>query len=116
VDPRANAQAVSQVLGPRRIDLVVVIDELDGDALRFTTANGDLIPAFDLYADKADARHVTTTATAPIGELTNVVPFIDQPTVVVTGSGGASDLRPDAAALIGYLAGRLALGAEELRR
>ncbi len=116
VDPRANAQAISDVLGPRRIDLVVVIDDLDGDALRFTTANGDLIPAFDLYADKADARHVTTTATASIGELTNVVPFIDQRSVVMSGSGGASDLRPDAVAVIGYLAGRLALGAEELRR
>lgn len=116
VDPRANAQAISEVLGPRRIDLVVVIDDLDGQALRFTTANGDLIPAFDLYADKAQARHVTTTATAPIGELTDTVPFIDQRTVVMSGSGGASDLRPDAVAVIGYLAGRIALGAEELRR
>jgi hypothetical protein len=95
---------------------VVVIDDLDGEALRFTTANGDLIPAFDLYADKADARHVTTTATAPIGGLPDVVPFIDQRTVVMSGSGGASDLRPDAVAVIGYLAGRIALGAEELRR
>jgi peptide/nickel transport system permease protein len=116
VDPRANARAISEVLGPRRIDLVVVIDDLDGEALRFTTANGDLIPAFDLYADKADARHVTTTATTPIGGLPDVVPFIDQRTVVMSGSGGASDLRPDAVAVIGYLAGRIALGAEELRR
>jgi hypothetical protein len=34
----------------------------------------------------------------------------------MNGSGGSGDHRPDAAALVGYLAGRAALGAEELRR
>jgi hypothetical protein len=32
------------------------------------------------------------------------------------GSGRAGDPRADAAALVGYLAGRLALGSEELPR
>lgn len=116
IDARGNITKVAEVLADRRIGLVVVLDKLEGTALRFTTPYGDLIPAMDLYADKAGARHVATRTTATPGELADLAPFIDVKTVIVQGDGGAGDLRPDAAALIGYLAGRVALAAEELPR
>jgi peptide/nickel transport system permease protein len=115
-DPRANAKAIAAALQGRRISLVVVLDRLDGSALRFTTANGELVPALDMYADKAAARHELTRTTATATAVSDVAPLLDYKTVVVSGNGGAGDLRPDAAAFVGYLAGRLALGAEELPR
>jgi peptide/nickel transport system permease protein len=116
VDAHANARGIIDVLKDRRISLVVVLDKLEGGALRFTTPHGDLIPAFDLYAEKAGARHEVTRTTAPITSLSGVAPLVEVKTVLVSGDGGAGDLRADAAALLGYLAGRLALGAEELPR
>lgn len=116
VDPKANAQIIGEVLKDRRITLVVVLDELDGSALRFTTPYGDLIPALDLYAEKAGARHEVTRTTATIAALLGIAPLLEVKTVLVRGNGGAGDLRPDAAALVGYLAGRFTLGAEELPR
>lgn len=116
VDSKANASAVAEVLKDRRIALVVVLERLDGTALRLTTANGELIPALDLYAEKAAARHEVTRTTASATVMSELAPLIDLKTVVVTSTGGKGDLRADAAALIGYLAGRLALGAEELPR
>jgi ABC-type dipeptide/oligopeptide/nickel transport system permease subunit len=116
VDPKANAKAIATALQDRRISLVIVLDRVDGSALRFTTANGELIPALDMYADKAAARHELTRTTATATAVSDVAPLLDYKTVVVSGNGGAGDLRPDAAAFVGYLAGRLALGAEELPR
>lgn len=116
VDPSANAKSIGDALKGRRIALVVVLDHLDGDALRFTTPYGDLIPAFDLYANKAGARYEPTRTTAAPSALGDLAPFFDVKTVLVSGTGGPGDLRPDAAALVGYLAGRLALGAEEVPR
>jgi hypothetical protein len=116
VDPKANAKAVAAALEDRRISLVIVLDKLDGNALKFTTANGELIPALDMYADKAAARHELTRTTATATAVSDIAPLLDYKTVVVSGNGGAGDLRPDAAAFVGYLAGRLALGAEELPR
>jgi peptide/nickel transport system permease protein len=116
VDPKANANAIADALKDRKIALVVVLDQLNGSALKFTTANGDLIPAVDLYAERAAARHEITRSTASAAVASELSPLIDLKTIVVSGNGGAGDLRPDAAAFIGYLAGRLALGAEELPR
>jgi peptide/nickel transport system permease protein len=116
VDKKGNAKAIAQALQGRRISLVLVLDRLDGTALRFTTANGELIPALDLYADKAAARHEVTRTTASATVVSDVAPLLDYKTVVVSGNGGPGDLRSDAAALVGYLAGRLAHGAEELPR
>jgi hypothetical protein len=93
-----------------------VLDQLDGSALKFTTANGELIPALDLYAERAGARHDVTRTTASAAVVSDIAPLLDVKTVVVSGNGGSGDLRGDAAALVGYLAGRLALGAEELPR
>jgi hypothetical protein len=116
LDPRGNTESVADLLKGRRIGLVLVLDRLDGKALRFTTPYGDLVPALDLYADKAAARHQVTRTTATMSQLSGIAPFIEIKTVVVNGDGGDGDVRPDAAAFVGYLAGRLAMGAEELPR
>jgi peptide/nickel transport system permease protein len=116
VDPNANAKTIGEALGGRRISLVVVLDRLEGGKLRFTTPYGDLIPTMDHYAEKAGARYEVTRTTPMASALADIAPFFDVKTVLVTGSGGDGDVRPDAAALVGYLAGRLALGAEELPR
>jgi peptide/nickel transport system permease protein len=116
VDPIANTKRIGDELKDRRIALLVVLDRLDGGALRLTTSHGDLIPALDHYADRAGARHEVTRMTTPPSAMSDSVPFIDVKTVVFTGAGGDGDPRADAAALVGYLAGRLALGAEELPR
>jgi hypothetical protein len=118
VDSNANARAVADVLKDRRIALIIVLDGLDGSALRFSTPFGDLVPAIDLYAEKAAASHVVTRVTEDPSRWTwtGIAPFIAAKAILVTGNGAAGDLRADAAALIGYIAGRYALGAEELPR
>jgi peptide/nickel transport system permease protein len=114
VDTNANAKSIGDALADRRISLVVVLDRLEGGKLRFTTPYGDLIPAMDHYAEKAGARYEVTRTTPMASALADIAPFFDVKTVLVTGSGGDGDVRPDAAALVGYIAGRRALGAEEL--
>lgn len=118
VDPNGNARSVADVLKDRRIALILVLDGVDGTALRFTTIYGDLIPAVDLYAEKAGAPHVITRSTQRTDNWSwpGIAPFVEHKTIVVSGNGGDGDLRTDAAALVAYLAGRLALGAEELPR
>jgi hypothetical protein len=113
-DPSADTRAVRDALKDRRVVLVLVLDGLGGGPLRFKTANGDLIPALDLYAQKAGARYETTRATAGSGETAE--PFPGAKTVVISAGSGPGDSRADAAAVIAYLAGRLALGAPELPR
>jgi peptide/nickel transport system permease protein len=113
-DLRADALAVREFLASRRALVVIILDQLEGGVLYFTTANGDLIPAFDLYAEKAGTRHETTRRTYSLDQVGSPVP--DLKTVVIGSSGAGTDARSDATALIGYLAGRLALGAPELGR
>jgi peptide/nickel transport system permease protein len=115
-DRTANLESVKEVLASRHIALVIVVDHLAGTALRFTTPYGELIPAFDLYADRAGARHETTRTTATLSQLSEIAPFIELRTIHVTGDGKPGDLRADTAALLGYIAGRISLGAEELPR
>jgi peptide/nickel transport system permease protein len=116
IDPAANARVVGEVLTQRRVALVLVLDRLDGPTLRFTTPYGDLIPALDRYASDVGARYEHTIETARLAAIDEVAPFFDVRTVLIGGSRGDGDPRADAAAVIGYLAGRLALGAEELPR
>ncbi|HUQ41035.1 MAG TPA: ABC transporter permease subunit [Candidatus Limnocylindrales bacterium] len=118
VDPNVNARSVADALAGRRIALILVLDGLDGTALRFSSPFGDLIPAIDLYADRAGAAHRVTRTTADITtwSWTGIAPFPDTRTIVVNGDGGNGDLRPDAAAVVAYLAARYYLGAEELPR
>jgi hypothetical protein len=91
-----------------------VLGNLTGNALKFTTPYGDLIPAIDRYATQAGARSIVTQSTAPLTALDGIAPYVDLRSVLVDSAGGTGDLRPDAAAFVGYLAGRLSLGAEEL--
>jgi hypothetical protein len=116
VDASTNARDVAAVLASRHVSLFLVIDALDGTALRFTTPFGDLIPALDRYAEISGAAFVSTRATASQSNWTwpGAAPYIEDRAVLITGTGGAGDPRPDAAALIGYIAGRRALGAEEM--
>jgi peptide/nickel transport system permease protein len=114
IDVKLNAKSVAEALKDRKVTLVVVLDRLDGNALRFMTAHGDLIPALDLYAEKAAARHEVTRTTASASEASEFAPLLEFKTVIVSGNRGPGYLRADAAALVGYLAGRLALGAPEL--
>lgn len=120
VDATGNARAIADVLKDRRLGLFVVLDDLVGTALSFRTAYGDLVPAFDRYADRAGARHlITRTTVNPDTQLwtwPGIAPFIESKAVLVTGNGRSGDLRGDAAALVGYIAGRAAAGAEELPR
>jgi ABC-type dipeptide/oligopeptide/nickel transport system permease subunit len=113
-DLRADALPVREFLASRRVLVVIILDQLEGSVLYFTTANGDLIPAFDLYAEKAGTRHETTRRTYSVDQVGSPVP--DLKTVVIGSSGTGTDARADATALVGYLAGRLALGAPELGR
>lgn len=116
VDPTLNAQHIREVLGGRRIVLVIVLDRLEGDALTFTTPHGDLIPALDLYAERSGARFITTRETSSVADIAAFAPFIDLKTVVIRSRSGEADRRSDTAAVLGYLAGRLALGAPEVPR
>jgi ABC-type dipeptide/oligopeptide/nickel transport system permease subunit len=115
-DESASRRRVAELLTDRHISLVVVLGRLDGPVLQLTTPYGDLIPAFDQYAEAAGARHQVTRTTPPLGALSGIAPLTGTKTVLLSGGGGTGDLRPDAAALVGYLVGRVALGAEELPR
>lgn len=116
-DPLGNARQVADLLGRTRWDLIIVLDDLEGERLRFSTISSDLIPAFDEYAQRSGARAQLTRGSAG-DDFTwpGIQAFPKSRSVVVTGSGGVGDLRADAAALLGYIAGRDALGAPELRR
>lgn len=120
VDPSGNARMVADALKGRKLVLFIVLDDLVGRELTFRTPFGDLIPAFDLYADRTGAPHAITRSTVNPNSETWVwpgsAPFIESKAVLVRGSGPAGDLRADAAALLGYIAGRAAQGAEELPR
>ena len=120
VDATGNARMVAERLGSRKIGFVIVLDDLVGAALSFRTAFGDLVPAFDHYADEAGVPHLVTRGTvsraSELWTWPGIAPFIDDRSIVVTGDQRTGDLRGAAAALIGYIAGRAALGAEELPR
>ena len=110
-DPHADTQAVRDALDGRRLALVLELGDLGG-GVHFATANGDLIPAVDFYAQQAGARYEPTRRTALVEQMVTPLPGVKTIEITSTGTG---DARSDAVALIGYLAGRLALGAPELQ-
>lgn len=118
VDPVGNARAVADVLGRTRWDTIVVLDDLDGDRLRFDTIYGDLIPMFDEYASRSGARAAITRGGANSEQWSwpGMEAFPKSRATIVRATGEGGDVRPDVAALLGYIAGRDALGAPELRR
>ena len=116
-DPIGNARAIAEVLGRTRWDTIVVLDDLEGDRLRFETVYGDLIPMFDEYASRSGARAAITRGSASSDSTwPGMEAFARSRATVVRATGTDGDVRPDVAALLGYIAGRDALGAPELRR
>src|SRR5688572_23964673 len=116
-DPIGNARAIADLLGRTRWDTIVVLDDLEGDRLRFETVYGDLIPMFDEYASRSGARAAITRGSASSDSTwPGMEAFPKSRATVVRATGTDGDVRPDVAALLGYIAGRDALGAPELRR
>jgi hypothetical protein len=113
-DPRLDAQSIREFLIKRKVLVVLVLDDVQRGALRFTTANGDLIPAIDLYAEKVGAQHDITRRTMLIEQVGAPLPELR--TIVITSIGDPGNASKDIAATAGYLAGRLALGAPEFQR
>jgi hypothetical protein len=113
-DPHADARAIRDALDDRTIALVIELGDLSGGPLQFQTANGDLVPAFDFYAQQAGAQYEPTRHTALVEQMVTPLPGVKTVEISSTGpgTGGAG---ADAVALIGYLAGRVALGAPELQ-
>jgi len=117
-DAIGNARAIADLLGQTRWDTIVVLDDLEGDRLRFETIYGDLIPMFDEYASRSGARAAITRGAARSDSLSwpGMEAFPKSRATIVRATGESGDVRPDVAALLGYIAGRDALGAPELRR
>jgi peptide/nickel transport system permease protein len=117
-DPIGNARAIADLLGRTRWDTIVVLDDLEGDRLRFDTIYGDLIPMFDEYASRSGARAAITRGASRSDSWSwpGMEAFPRSRATIVRATGEGGDVRPDVAALLGYIAGRDALGAPELRR
>ncbi|MDQ6858999.1 MAG: ABC transporter permease subunit [Chloroflexota bacterium] len=126
-DPAANARAVRAVLGSASIDDVFAIDSLAGSTLRFTTVYADLVAAVDDYAARSGARTTRTAGvvspnspeTGDLMRAAGLTAFVQDHWVLLSGQGpvtGDSDLRADAAAVLGYIVGRYAQRAPELIR
>ncbi len=117
-DAIGNARAIADLLGRTRWDTIVVLDDLDGDRLRFDTIYGDLIPMFDEYASRSGARAAITRnpSSSDSWSWPGMEAFPKSRATIVRATGESGDVRPDVAALLGYVAGRDALAAPELRR
>ncbi|HYY55640.1 MAG TPA: hypothetical protein VFA01_09685, partial [Candidatus Dormibacteraeota bacterium] len=111
---RADPKIIRGAFDDARVALVLVLEQLRGDVLNFESANGDLIPALDFYAQKVGARYEVTRQTASIARMAAPLPFTK--TVAMGATGGTGDARSDVVAVVGYLAGRHALRAPELPR
>jgi peptide/nickel transport system permease protein len=117
-DPLGNARQIAEVLGRTQWDMIVVLDDLEGTRLRFQTIYGDLIPMFDEYAKRSGARAAITRSISnpEASSWLGMEAFPKSRWTVVRATGEGDDTRGDVAALLGYIAGRDALGAPELRR
>ncbi|MEP6694272.1 MAG: ABC transporter permease subunit [Chloroflexota bacterium] len=118
VDTLGNARAIADLLGQTRWDTIIVLDDLDGERLRFDTIYGDLVPMFDEYASRTGASAVVTRGIANPEQWSwpGMEAFPKSRATIVRATGEGGDVRADVAALLGYIAGRDALGAPELRR
>ena len=118
VDTLGNARAIADLLGRTRWDTIVVLDDLEGERLRFDTIFGDLIPMFDQYAGRAGSRAVITRGISnpETWSWPGMEAFPKSRATIVRATGEGGDVRADVAALLGYVAGRDALAAPELRR
>jgi peptide/nickel transport system permease protein len=118
VDTVGNARAIADLLGRSRWDTIVVLDDLEGERLRFDTIFGDLIPMFDEYAHRTGARSAITRGISnpETWSWPGMEAFPKSRATIIRATGAEGDVRGDVAALLGYIAGRDALAAPELRR
>jgi hypothetical protein len=95
-----------------------VLDDLEGERLRFDTIFGDLIPMFDEYARRTGARAAITRSIGnpEVWSWPGMEAFPKSRATIIRATGADGDMRGDVAALLGYIAGRDALAAPELRR
>jgi peptide/nickel transport system permease protein len=117
-DQRANANLVRDRLGDRRVGLLLVVEGLRGDHLEVLSASPDLVPASDRSAQVAGRVIAQRSAASDVQwAWFGVNAFADARALWLRGAGPAGrDLRPDAAAYLGYVVGRWAIGAAELLR
>jgi len=115
--PSCIAAGTPGILADMQANLETIFKDLRG------TGYSGLIVALTYYSltypDTSGAQLLNgpmIAAAAKYGVLIadGIAPFADVRSVLAESAGGSGDLRPDAAAFVGYLAGRLSLGAEEL--
>lgn len=119
-DPIPDARAIVSRFAGRRIDLVVGLDTLRGDRLRFITQRGEIQLFVDEFARDAGLpfqRTVTSKSVDDLGWVTGLEALVRQRTLLVLGIGDPrSDVVADGAAFLAYLLGRYAERAPELAR
>jgi hypothetical protein len=119
-DTAANAKELLAAVGGT-IDLIVLVDALTGQRLKFSSIYGDLFFPFDRYADNAGIPHARTLAEdePSSASSTGLAAMGRSKYVLVAGTGAVAsdvDLRPEAAALLGYVMARYDLGSPELHQ
>jgi len=117
-DVDANSKEIAAELG-QKIDLVLVLDSLAGQTLRFMTIYDDLFLPIDHYADEADAPHARTIAESEPDWPTGLSALGRFKYVLIRGSGSPRadlDLRPDAAALVAFAIARYVAETPELHQ
>lgn len=117
-DTAANARELVAAVGAK-IDLIVLVDSLNGQRLKFSSIYGDLFFPFDRYADDAGIRHARTLVEDEPSWPTGLAAMGRSKYVLVTATGPASpdiDLRADAAGLLGYVMARYDIGSPELHQ
>jgi peptide/nickel transport system permease protein len=117
-DTAANAkELIAAIGGP--IDLIVLLDSVAGQRLRFRSTYDDLFFPFDRYADRAGVTHARTLGEDEPTWATGLAAMGRFKYIVVAGDGTPSadvDLRADAAALLGYVVARYDMGSPELHQ
>lgn len=119
-DPIRDAKDVVARFATRRIDLVVGLDTLRGDRLRFVTQRGEVQLFVDEFARDAGLPFQRTATSRPVDDLgwvTGLEALVRQRTVLVLGAGDPrSNVTDEGAAFVAYLLGRYAERAPELVR
>src|SRR5258708_4656724 len=108
-DPRGDTAANAKELIGRiggTVDVIVLVDSLNGQLLKFSSIYGDLFFPFDRYADNAGTAHARTLAEDEPSWATGLAAMGRYRYVFVAGTGRASpdtDLLADGAPLPGFL-------------
>jgi hypothetical protein len=117
-DPGANAKELMAAIGGR-VDIVVLLDSLAGQRLKFRSIYGDLFFPFDRYADDSGVPHARTLAEDEPTWTTGLAAMGKLRYLHAGGDGSPAtnvDLRPDAAAFLAYVVARYDMGSPELHQ